>query len=297
MERFLKYIRPLALIVGILALVYLSAQAGEAGFGEAVHELSLPLILGASAFWLCNLAIAAERFRKMMNADIGYFRALEIYLASFVLNYASMVQGVGVAARVGMMKDEGVEPHKVLAGASGETIFDLAFTSLALVAFLFFAKEFEMMDDFAPLLRGTFIITTLLIVILLVLGRRGGFFGRYTDALKQTLSWISMPMNMIFTAAIWLTGAATLMLVYKACGAAVHFEVALASLCIGFVAGFISLVPGGLGVRDFVWAYVISLTGVGFALAAAAALLNRVLGFIIVFLVWGVLRLIGTANR
>ena len=41
-------------------------------------------------------------------------------------------------------------------------------------------------------------------------------------------------------------------------------------MCIGFITGLLSMVPGGLGVRELTWGYVVGISGFSFRIGSVA---------------------------
>lgn len=276
-QRFLRIARPFFMVLGAGILLFLIRKIGWSSFSSIVAHLSPGYILLALLAWLMNLLVAAQRFRALAAPHLKYFKVFEVVLVSYLLNYGSMVQGVGIGARVGLLKGEQVAVARSLAGTGAEVIFDLIFTvSVTLVFAIAVGFGKAHLGDIHP---WPFIVGALLglgiLFAIFYFGRRGGFWGRFAEGLKEAMALRRFFPNLVYTAAIWTFAAVSFYFILRAAGA--HFDPlwTLAALAVGFVVGLISLVPGGLGVRDVSWVYVLSLGGVSIQMSGTAALFMR----------------------
>jgi uncharacterized protein (TIRG00374 family) len=94
--------------------------------------------------------------------------------------------------------------------------------------------------------------------------------------------WI-LALLMALVVADWLCNLTTLWLCFKALGYNIHAGVLVTGFAAGVTLGFISLIPGGLGVQEASMAGVYALFQVPFAQAALAAVLFRVVYYFIPF--------------
>jgi uncharacterized membrane protein YbhN (UPF0104 family) len=101
--RAMRYVRPALLIIAIGLLVYLIYRAGPKELLDIVLGLSPAWIAATLFFGLLNLMLAALRYKSLAARELKYRQVFEVILASYLLNYASMVQGVGIGAKVGLI--------------------------------------------------------------------------------------------------------------------------------------------------------------------------------------------------
>jgi|GEM_PF-1868863 len=278
-QRFLRIARPFFIILGAVILLILVRKIGWSNFAFIVTHLAPGYILLAILAWLMNLMVAAQRCKSLAAPHLKYFRVFEVVLVSYLLNYGSAVQGVGIGARVGLLKGEQVAVARSLAGTGAEVIFDLIFTVSVTMIFAMesgFGKARLGEIHSWPFIMGALVGLGVLFVIF-YLSRRGGFWGRFTEGLKEAMALRRFALNLLYTAAIWILAAASFYFILRAAGA--HFNPLWtpAALAVGFVFGLVSLVPGGLGVRDVSWVYVLSLGGVPLKTSGTAALFMRFL--------------------
>jgi len=294
-ERAMRYIRPVLLIIAIGLLVYLIHRAGPKELLDIVLGLSPAWIAAALFFGLINLMLAALRYKSLAARELKYHQVFEVILASYLLNYASMVQGVGIGAKVGLMKGRRVPASRSLGGAGGEVVFDLLFTGLVAAVFAGYVGWSKSgMDDLSPVvLVAAAVVAVLFVAGMMLFAKVSGFGARMVDVLKGAFSLSRLPINIALTAGIWIAAAAGYYCMIRSAGAAVPLLLPLAALSVGFVAGLISLVPGGLGVRDLTWAYVCSTAGISITITGTAALINRLLIILLAAVMLGLWTLLG----
>ena len=276
-QRFLRVARPIFILLGASILVYLIKKIGWSNFSSILLNLSPGYIFLALIAWLLNLSMAAQRFRSLAAPHLKYSKVFEVVLISYLLNYGSMVQGVGIGARVGLLKGEQVAVARSLAGSGAEVIFDLIFTvgvTLVFAMYVGFAKTGLGEIHPWPFVVGAVLGLGVLVAVFYA-GRRGGFWGRFAEGLKEAMSLRRFLPNLAYTVAIWALAAASFFFILRAAGADFNPLLTLAALAVGFVVGLVSLVPGGLGVRDVSWVYVLGLGGVSIQTSGTAALFMR----------------------
>lgn len=294
-ERSMKYVRPALLIIVIVLLAYLIHRAGPKTLLDIVLRLSPGWVAASLAFWAVNLSIASARYRSLAARELKYSQVLEVILASYLLNYASMVQGIGIGAKVGLMKGRRVPASRSLAGAGGEVIFDLLFTGMVAAVFAGYVGWSKSgMGDLHPAVLLIAVLAAISAGVgLLIFAKISGFGARMVEVLKDAFAPSRLPLNFISTAGIWTAAAASYYCMIRAAGELVPPFLTLAALSVGFVAGLISLVPGGLGVRDVTWAYVCSTAGAPITVTATAAFALRLLVILSVAVALGAWTLLG----
>lgn len=279
-ERATRRLRPFLLVVVVIVLVYLVHHVGPQKILDTVKGLSPAWVGLALLFGAANILLAALRFRALAAPDMKYRHVLEVVMAGFLLNYASMVQGVGIGAKIGLMKGRRVPAARSLAASGGEVILDLAFTGLVTAVFAWYVGWGKSgMGRINPVV---FIIAALAAGLaglgIVVSARLTSLGARFLEGLRAAFAPSRMPLNFLCTAGVWTMGAASFYCMIRAAGETVRpFFLTLPALSVGFVAGLISLVPGGLGVRDVTWAYVAGIGGAPIAVTAVAAFAQRIL--------------------
>jgi len=105
--------------------------------------------------------------------------------------------------------------------------------------------------------------------------------GRGVEAIRNRPSVLGAPLLCVILD--WATSVAALGACFAAFGAPLHPGVLLTGFAIGVTAGFLSMLPGGLGVQEGSMAAIYVLLGVDYERAVLAAMLFRILYYIVPF--------------
>jgi uncharacterized protein (TIRG00374 family) len=119
---------------------------------------------------------------------------------------------------------------------------------------------------------------------------------RGVDALRQRPSFLGLLVGSV--AVDWASSAAALWFSFDALGEPLSLGVLLTGFAIGITAGVLSMIPGGLGVQEGSMAGIYALLGVPLQQAVLAAILFRVVYYMIPYVVslgvyWHLLRRVG----
>jgi uncharacterized membrane protein YbhN (UPF0104 family) len=277
--RAFKLLRYALLAVAVSILFYMISKVG---FGQIVQHLSTMhpgWLLLTFVFMAANICFATLRFRCliMSNLSFGYF--LEVFLASFLLNYAAMVQGLGLGAKMGMLKTRQVPISHSSAGIWLEICLDILVCSSIIAIFLFIqiGPGIESMIVFAiPLM-----IVAAASLSLLVVRRFPGrieLADQFLTAFREVSSVPRLSLALLYTIGIWISTGVGLYCILNAfqAGASTDLGLSILAMTSGFLTGLVSLVPGGIGVRELTWSYVVSQGGYPLELASLAAILYRI---------------------
>lgn len=290
-ERMMRYMRPVMLVVTAAALIYLIHRVGVQKLIETAKGLSPGWVAAALIFWALNVMTAAVRFRSLAAPEVKYIHVLEVVMAGYLLNYVGMIQGAGVGAKVGLMKGRQVAASSSLAGAGGEVILDFLFTGIVAVVFAASVGPQRLgIESLHPIFLIAICAMGLIGLIAIVLLARVSKFGaKLAEAFRAAFSIKRLWVNLISTAGVWVLGGTSFYCVLRAARADVPLLIAISAMCAGFVIGLISLVPGGLGVRDVTWAFICShLTGAPLSVTTTAAFGYRIMGIISVAIAMGI---------
>jgi hypothetical protein len=86
---------------------------------------------------------------------------------------------------------------------------------------------------------------------------------------------------MVLTLADFICSIAAMGIIFKALGTSVTPGVLVTGYVIGIMAGLLSMVPGGFGIQEASMAGIYALLGVPFEVAVLAAILFRVLYYLV----------------
>lgn len=280
-----KVFRPIAIVAGCLLLGYLVWRVGP---GKLVHTISLIppfFVIGAVVFWGINLALGTLRFRRFSRIDVSYSEAAEIYLTAFLLNYASMIQGAGVGAKISLLGEKNVTVPRSIATVVLEVLFDVLLTGA--ITGIYLSKDVLNLG-----MSYQFGVTMIFFALVIagspiVLGRYL-WWSEFVMVLSRSIGSYQGIFNLLITMGIWCTAGVSLSILLSGFG--VEFGVlniwrVIQALATGFIFGLITLIPGGLGVRDVTWALVLESGGVTATVAGTAVLMMRVISIATVIVI------------
>lgn len=301
-NKFLAYLRPVLLLLAVAFLALLLSRVSSDDLTSMAQTLSPLWVLFVLLCITANFAFAAKRFQVMVAPQLEYLKVLEITLAGFLLNYASMVQGIGIGAKIGLMKARGVQVSRSMAGISVEILLDLLLTGIVAVIYLHYRGLFaELLSSMPALLL---LLVLLLLLPLAVLGftllsRRFTFLRNLGSELTAVARSGRHTVIILTTVGVWVSaGLGYYCMIIAVDG---NYQVspllAIAAICIGFITGLISLVPGGIGVREVTWAYVVSQAGVPIEVAGLLAIFYRALSILPILLLFGLRRFITETKK
>jgi uncharacterized membrane protein YbhN (UPF0104 family) len=293
-KQLLAYIRPIFLVIAVSLLVFLLSRIGVEKFTKILKSLSFSWIGCAALCILANFGCAAYRFKVIVSSQLKYMAILEVVMASYLLNYASMVQGLGIGAKIGLMKSKGVEIKRSLAGIWVEILFDLFCTfPVALIYFLYYG----VLPRFSASSKEIVLFFVLLLILLFfgvfVIPRYSVFLKNIRNEFVKIIKAGKIFLIITLTACIWGTAGFGFfcMVMANDSGFVVSPFLTIAAVCTGFITGLVSMVPGGIGIREVTWAYVVSQGGVSVEVVGLLAILYRLLSIaliIAIFLAWNV---------
>lgn len=280
-----KVFRLISIAAGCLLLGYLVWRVGP---GRLVHTVSLipPFFaIGAVVFWCINLALGTLRFRRFSRIDVSYREAAEIYLTAFLLNYASMIQGAGVVAKVSLLGEKNVAVPRSVATVILEVLFDVLLTGA--ITGIYFSKDVLKLGMSYQF--GVIIIFFALVIAgsPIVLGRYP-WWSEFVMVLSRSISSYRGIFNLLITMGIWFTAGVSLSILLSGFG--VEFGIlniwrVIQALATGFIFGLVTFIPGGLGVRDVTWTLVLESGGVTATVAGTAVLMMRVISIATVIVI------------
>jgi uncharacterized membrane protein YbhN (UPF0104 family) len=280
-----QLLRYALLVVSVLILIYLVSQAG---FRQIVLQLSsmhFGWLLLAFVFMAANFCFASLRYQCLINTELSFRHVLEVILASFLLNYASMIQGLGLGAKVGMLKARAVPISHSSAGIWLEISLDVLASSTIVMFFLGSALEPKLGSQLVFAVPLLFVVVaSLAMAIVFYLPRVPEKLKNFLDALKGVASVSRIARALAYTAGNWLTAGAGLYFILRSLSpeSPIEFALSVIAMASGFLTGLVSMVPGGIGVRELTWSYVVSLGGYPLQIAGLAAVLYRVLTITVV---------------
>ncbi|HTQ98750.1 MAG TPA: lysylphosphatidylglycerol synthase domain-containing protein [Candidatus Acidoferrum sp.] len=284
----IKYLRPVMLLVALLVFIRLLVNLGARDSLEVVRGLSPWWVLATLVSIMLNFIFAARRYQVLVAGDLPFLKVFETIMASFLLNYASMIQGLGIGAKVGMMKADGIAASRSIAGVITEIVFDLGF-SVAMCAV--FAVVADHPADIIGKLPSPGPVLLVGSVMLAVAVAAGVMFRQFLSDVLAHLKQINSRHNLgsvvMTTSGIWVVAGLGFYCMLNALegGSSASLFLCIFAITTGFITGLVSMVPGGIGIREITWAYIVSLSGVSIEVAGLIALIYRVLSIAVILLV------------
>jgi uncharacterized membrane protein YbhN (UPF0104 family) len=287
-QRAFQFLRYGLLMLSVCLLLYLIAQAGVSQIVQHLSDIHIGWLLLTFLFMAANLCSAALRYQCLLATKVTFGRVFEVIMASFLLNYASMVQGLGLGAKIGMLKARQIPVSQSSAGIWLEICLDILFCSAVVLVFLLSVVE---LDAAGPRI---FIVPVLLVLsvsvgiaLLLRLPVGSDLVRNFVTALREVASFSRLSRALLFTVCIWLTATGGIYCMFNALkpDAGTELGLSLLAMTSGFLTGLISMVPGGIGVRELTWSYIMSQSAYPLELAGLAAILYRILTILLVSLV------------
>ena len=290
----LQKLKFVMMLVGIIILALLVRSIGWSRLVDIVSGMSIPLVLLALLPWVITLALGAYRLKLLARTDIPLFDIFTIYIYSYLLNYASAIQGVGTGAKIGLLRMKKISIAKSSASISLEIFYDLLLT--VLVSLVFFAYHITfVLEKIRPLVNTSlFVLAGILAAgacMLLFIMRKNPHVVEFMAHFMHAFTWKRFVRFFPITAVIWVMPSLMTLLFFKAAGFDVSFMLALSAVSLAFVLGLFSLIPGGLGVRDAIMAYVYLLSGIPLDITISISLFNRVFTIGVTFLIMCAIKL------
>lgn len=299
--------------VGALIII-LDRQEMRQVIGQASWPLLIPALLFTAASYTCLSASLTVIFRTF-GVRLPVKDLLEISFVSNVITYLMNVGGLtGVSLQFVLMKKRGVAAEDILA----PSLFQLYFDSLILVALvpigLFNVMASQTLSHNGTVAVGVAAgILTLLLVMASVIVFASAVRRFIFNAISRLVHFVirrnvSAQLNdfdvamtkgvaliyqrpAVLTALLllmigdWASTVTSLWFCFDALGNPIGIGTLLTGFSLGITAGFISLVPGGLGVQEGSMAGLYALLGVPLRTAVLAAILFRIIYYFIPFLV------------
>jgi len=281
-----KLVGVLGSIAGLTILYLLIKKAGFENLLTTFVNLDAKYLMLGLFFWVLNLLVATYRFKAFCDIELPFKKLFDIYLYGVILNYASAIQGLGIGTKIGLLKLNKVKVPKSAASISLEIIFDILFAGSVFIIFTLIYYDL-IATKFGS--ANKFLILGLVAGILSLTGamflRKIDFFRNFLGHLIEAFKMQRAISSFILTASIWLLGALLMHCLVLATGNHINFPIVLFATSSAFILGLISFVPGGLGVRDAISAFVLSLAGLEFNLSISVSLITRILSVITVLVI------------
>jgi uncharacterized protein (TIRG00374 family) len=319
-------------LIGIIVIVVLIGTIFVASdwenFSQVLREANWRLILPALFFTVLSyscVGISYAMVSKLLRIKMGWRDLSEIGFVTVILNHVVTTGGVaGLSVRYLLMERHGVKMREMLSSS----LMHFYLTSIVMIAALPFSFYYLLNNAALPkgvaifigivsviVIAGSIIGALLLFVNALrspVLGFVGKIVNKFTrqdihDRFERFNTSLNMGSTKLGTQPLktltiiliivieWAAAVVALGFCFDALGPVPSPGVLITGFVIGFIAGALSMVPGGFGVQEASMAGIFALLGVRFEQALLTAILFRGVYYLIpygfsLFFYWRLLR-------
>jgi uncharacterized protein (TIRG00374 family) len=305
----------------VTVCVLLGALVATMDADRAMHILGdaswswVPLTLLFTAMSYVCLSAGFSTTNRIFGIRLRQRDQMEIGFVAFALNNLVSVGGLaGYSLRLYLLRRRGMATGDVLSASLVHSYFNhLAMMSLLPVGLGYLLINHPLgrtrtleMSVATALAAGLVVGTTVLLVrasararAARVIGRVGNrvlrrdvepamralddTIGRGVTAIRHRPTVLGVPL--LFVILDWTTSVMALGACFEALRTPLHPGVLVTGFAIGVTAGFVSMLPGGMGVQEGTMAGAFVLLGVGYEHAVLAAILFRVLYYVVPFAV------------
>ena len=276
---FLSKVKFVMMIVGIIILALLVRSIGWPQFVGVVHSFDLWIVALAAIPWLLTLCFGALRLKSLIRSHLTFLEVFRIFVYGYLLNYASAIQGIGAGAKVGLLKLKKISIGKSSASVGLEIVYDIIITLIISCVFFIYHIDF-VLEKIKPLVNVTLFVVAALVLIIMIIAlfitRKNMHVTEFITHFFSALRWSHLIRLLPLSLLLWILPSVMMILFFYAAGYPVTFWLALSAVSMSFILGLVSLIPGGLGVRDAILAYVYSLAGIPLEVTISIAVFNRV---------------------
>jgi uncharacterized membrane protein YbhN (UPF0104 family) len=192
---------------------------------------------------------------------------------------------LGIGAQVGILKMKQISISRSFAGIGSEIFYDITFAILiSSVGLLIYGRM--IIKDFLKMINLNFFILPIIlgIVILAIIYflRKNKFIENFVKNILRSFSSKNLIKNSLITLGLYTASVAMAYFLYKSVGLSINPLLLLFAARLGYLLGLLSFIPGGLGVRDSVFGYICSLSGIPLHIALSISVIARFICLIVV---------------
>jgi glycosyltransferase 2 family protein len=303
------------IIFGILVLVFAVVLFFDRRATELLFNAHWPRLVWALVFTFVSLFFATYGFYyicRELKLKIDPKKLFLIGFATIAINDLVTSGGTaGFSVRILLLRNKEISGKQILSASLFHSYFNL----LVAVFFLPFSIFFLSLADgfpsgtkaalsvFSFLLIALFIFASWIFMSSRARARVLGIFARllrrltkkdrtasfsvFNEVLDQGAAVIKKKKVIFILFAVtfldWLFSFSALAACFWALGISLPLGLILSGFFIGIIAGFVSIIPGGLGVQEGSMAGIFALLGMPFSQAIIAAVLFRLVYYVIPF--------------
>jgi len=283
---WVKWFRILVALFVVAAIIYTVWKAAS-----QLRESNIDFRNTAWGWWVCALAcyigtlgVSCCFWHRVLLAFGQRPRLIDSFLAFFASQLGKYVPGKAmvVVIRTDLIRGDGVKTGPAAASVFVETLtWIFVGSAIASLLLIFRFRDQFVLQLTAGLLTLASGVLTLPPVFRRIALKVGGVGGRKIVKTFEGLNFRTMSFGWVLMTLGWCLNGLSLWLVLKGLPDTsvtwAHYPLALACVSLATVAGFVSLLPGGIGVRELV---MIPLLG------AAFGSVNAIVAAVVIRIVW-----------
>jgi uncharacterized membrane protein YbhN (UPF0104 family) len=227
-------------------------------------------------------------FLRVLGVNLSASSLLRIYTSSVLLSQVTtFIVSIFAATTATIVSNKGEKKLRIGNAYIAANIFDLLFAVLIFIICIFFDKDILQKLSFN---RGKLVFITVFVIPLIAISFLILKF-RYKEHYKEITSSIRKILvpGVIATIVIWIFYTLTCLFEAKAFGVSVPIPYLLTVYISGSIITALPISIGGLGTRDIVFIYLLSLKGipneVAFLLSLFSYILNPSLSMFLLYLI------------
>jgi uncharacterized membrane protein YbhN (UPF0104 family) len=227
-------------------------------------------------------------FLRVLGVNLSASSLLRIYTSSVLLSQVTtFIVSIFAATTATIVSNKGEKKLRIGNAYIADNIFDLLFAVLIFIICIFFDKDILQKLSFN---RGKLVFITVFVIPLIAISFLILKF-RYKEHYKEITSSIRKILvpGVITTIVIWIFYTLTCLFEAKAFGVSVPIPYLLTVYISGSIITALPISIGGLGTRDIVFIYLLSLKGipneVAFLLSLFSYILNPSLSMFLLYLI------------
>jgi uncharacterized protein (TIRG00374 family) len=309
---FKRWVPGLVIAIALLGAIFIAADWAQ--IRSALSQASwkpIPLALAATAVSYFCISYSFALVSRLLGIRMPAGDLTAVGFVTSVLNHLVASGGAaGYSIRFMVMGRHGATMREVVAAS----ILHFYLTSLAMMVMLPLGLVYFLMNAAIPQMVAVLLVVVSVLILLAATLAAGMLFsgpmrkrvtrelasgarrlirrdvGESLERFDATLAVgveamrarpLSIVAIMVLIAVDWAFSAAALWFSFRALGVTLLPGELVSGFVIGTVAGVVSMIPGGLGVREGSTAGVFSLLGVALEPALLAAFLYRVVYFMV----------------
>ena len=249
----------LVCLVLIIAIFTASDQISELRINSVcIGSLSVAILLA-----FLNIIFSIKRFQSLLPKRIAFVDAARPHLVGFLANYGAMVPGLGSGVKFGLLKAQNTSTKNAAKVLGFELVLDLTLCtliSLVLGPILFSEYFRSLTQQLLHFDNSIFLVVVLVASLTLIFGFKSRFRSNLGTSIRSIFYKEGFMFSVLFTLLMWMCFAGTLEFLLKSFHEVDKstYSASMLSVSSSYLAGLLSLIPSGFGVRELSGAYIIS---------------------------------------